>query len=67
MDLPMEYKTEVTGCEEGVRISQIDECDTEHVIILSARQFLAIIAGEDELLQEHADYIAEIRNRRNDG
>ena len=67
MELPIEYATQVTGCEDGIRISQLDECDTEHVIILSVRQFLTIIAGEDELLKEHAEYLEEIRNRRNDG
>jgi hypothetical protein len=67
MNLPSEYSTQVDGCEEGIRILQVDEYDTEHVIILSVRQFLAIIAAEDELLQEHAEYIEEICKRRNDG
>jgi hypothetical protein len=67
MQFSLEYATQVSGCEEGVRITQVDECDKEHVIILSVRQLLAIIANEDELLQEHADYIAEIRKRRNNG
>ena len=67
MDLPMEYCTQIDGCEAGIRICQTDEYDTEHVIILSVRQFLAIIAGEDELLEEHAECIEKILNRRNDG
>lgn len=67
MNFPMEYQTEVTGCLEGIRISQIDECDTEHVVILSMHQFLAIISAEDELLKEYKAYLEEHSNRSQHG
>jgi len=66
MYLSREYETYVDACEDGIRISQIDEYDNEHVVVLSVRQFYEITSNEDTLIKAYSEYQVEQKNRGSD-